>query len=43
MLSEACKTCDGHGEYYIKIAIFDEPLLVDCDDCKEYKNDTTNT
>jgi hypothetical protein len=42
MSNEVCKICDGHGDYYIKIEIFDEPLLIECDNCKEFKNDTNN-
>ncbi len=29
-----CQKCNGHKEYYIEAAFFDEPILVKCEDCK---------
>jgi hypothetical protein len=31
--NDNCKRCDGHKEYYIKICVFDDPILVECEDC----------
>lgn len=30
-----CQTCDGHGEYYLKIEFLDDLILVGCEDCKK--------
>lgn len=33
-LKMKCKKCNGKGDYYVEIVVFDKPFLVKCEECK---------